>query len=467
LRANQPRTVHSVKMKSSFTTLPLSAAASALRLHSGLHHLHQPHAPALGPAPYDLSNSTGASCSSDVGAGPNQSDGQTINSTIVENVVASDLVAAPSALFSSASQNLAGAAATSASLCTPGTVTVTEIATVTITTSALNSATSLLISPTQAHIVASSNSLRVSITASAAEASSSAAVVTLTFSSSSAVNAAATYASASSIALVSSSSIVSAPAKSATAAASSAASSSGKSSKRGIIVSRDDTEAITAAFANSKVSWLGNWYSGPPPNLTPEMGMEFVPQMYHTNSDNDRSWTSNAKKAITADGKYFMGFGEPDTSGITPSVAVKAWMQYMEPYAAQGIKLGAPGNLQNPQDMDWLSSFMELCDTAGCTIGFVCVHWYWTPGSDGQGDFKHAVNNATALARGKPVWVENFGANGSAEEGIAFLTNIIPWLENNDAIESYGYVAINRSQAGFLSESGTGLSDIGKFYATF
>ena len=180
-----------------------------------------------------------------------------------------------------------------------------------------------------------------------------------------------------------------------------------------------------------------------------------------------KGWASNAGKGIAAGDKYFMSFGEPAHSGITPETAVTAWMTDMEPYAKQGVSLGAPGNLQNPADMVWLAKFLDLCDTAGCTIGFLCVHWFWTPGPNGQQDFKNAVNNVTTQAKGKPVWVDNFEATGNITSQIEFLTAIIPWLEDNDLIARYGYLAMNRTSGGFLPETGDELSDLGKFYATF
>lgn len=83
---------------------------------------------------------------------------------------------------------------------------------------------------------------------------------------------------------------------------------------------------------------------------------------------------------MAAGDKYYMSFGEPKAAGVSVETAVSAWMEYIEPYAAQGVSLGDPGSLQNPGDMEWTASFIEQCETGGCTIGFLCVHWYWTPG---------------------------------------------------------------------------------------
>ena len=482
-------------MKLNFIILLLPAAFALNYLSPRHHHHSKPLSSALGTAPYGSGNGTATFGSSGLLSASTGIAGKAIYSTIVVTEVP-----ATQTVFDSASppSSKAAAAIADPSTCPQETVTVTEDATVTVTVSAQASGASVI--PTQEPVPtqALTSSPVESVTASPKEASSTplsptvVSAITLAgvgaesspVSSTPAVaDTSKTVAAAPTVASSSTAAPVIAPTSSAappvkasatpstapepaTAAAAPAASGS-KSPKRGIIVSGHDTDVITAAFANTKVSWLGNWYSGPPPNWTPEMGMEYVPQLYEPKYIDDGSWASNAGKGVKAGDKYFMSFGEPKTWNLAPATGVDLWMKNLQPYAAQGIKLGTPGNLQNPGDMDWLAAFMDGCATAGCDISFVCVHWFWTPGPNGQQDFKNAVNKAISLARGKPVWVDNFGANGDREGQIEFLTNIIPWLEDNDAVERYGYLAINRTSGGFLQETADELSDLGKFYATF
>ena len=474
-------------MKLNFIVLLLPAASAYNYLSPRHHHHSKPLSSGLGTAPYGSGNGTATFGSSGLLSASTGIAGKGIYSTIVVTEGP-----ATQTIIDSASPSLseAGASLADPSSCTQDTVTVTEDATVTVTVSAQASGASESIIPTQAPLPtqALTSSPVESVTASPKEASSAPlsptveSAITLAgvgaesspisstpavADTSKAVSAAPVVAPTSSAAppVKASATPSIAPQPASTAAAPPASGS--KSPKRGIIVSGDDTDTITAAFANTKVSWLGNWYSGPPPNWTPEMGMEYVPQLYSPKYIDDGSWASNAAKGVKAGDKYFMSFGEPKVSGMTADTGVDLWMKNVQPYAAQGIKLGTPGNLQNPGDMDWLARFLDLCETAGCDISFVCVHWFFTPGPNGQQDFKNRVSNATALAKGKPVWVDNFGASGDGEAQIEFLTNIIPWLEDNDAIERYGYLAINRTSGGFLPETGSELSDLGKFYATF
>ena len=458
----------------------LLPAASAYS-YSGHHH-HKHH---LGTAPYGPGNGTATFGSSGLLSASTGFAGKAIYSTVVitadpstQTLIESSVPVAVKDDVKDDVKEAGASLALSPGSCAQETVTVTEDATVTVTVSAPESGTAVPVDPPTSSPVTSSidppakatSSTPVKAVNSAITLAALGAVPSSSTSTPAVADTPKTVAAAPVVAASSASPAAKAAATPSTApkeAGAAASTNSTKAPKRGIVVSGQDTDAITAAFANTKVSWLGNWYSGPPPNLTPEMGMEYVPQLYSISSDDDGSWDSNAKKGVAAGDKYFMSFGEPAHSGVDAQTAVTAWMKYMEPYAAQGVSLGAPGNLQNPEDMVWLGKFLDLCETAGCTVGFVCVHWFWTPGPNGQQDFKNAVNNATALAKGKPVWVDNFEATGSGEQGIEFLTNIIPWLEDNDAIARYGYLAINRTQGGFLAETGDELSDLGKFYATF
>lgn len=153
---------------------------------------------------------------------------------------------------------------------------------------------------------------------------------------------------------------------------------------------------------------------------------------------------------------------------MDPDTAVDLFMSDLQPYALQGIKVGAPAVLQPDPDLAWLKQFMAGCEEKGCKISFVAVHWVWsaTPAERVE-DFKDTVNNATAIANGKPVWVDNFQASGTNEEQQQWLSQVLPWLESNDAVERYAYVSPSRNTGtGFLNADGS-MSSLGEFYASF
>ena len=246
--------------------------------------------------------------------------------------------------------------------------------------------------------------------------------------------------------------------------------------KRGILASGPDQDALVSAFDNSsKITWLCNWYSAPPPNLGSHI--EFVPQDYgkESNTAPKYEWFTNANQSIAKGAKYFLGFGEPEApntatmhTNMDPQEAVNLYMQDLQPYANQGIKVGAPAVLQPDPDLNWLKQFLSLCDKAGCKYDFIAIHWVWgaTPAQRVQ-DFKTTVNTAIGMANGKKVWVDNFQASGTNAEQQQWLSQVLPWLEDNDSVERYAYVSPSRSTGtGFLNADGS-MSSLGEYYANF
>lgn len=243
------------------------------------------------------------------------------------------------------------------------------------------------------------------------------------------------------------------------------------SNKRGIFAPGSESKPIVAAFNKfPKITWVANWYSGAPPDL--DSHIEFVPQNYGKESDKapDFGWTHNAKHAIEKGAKNFISFGEPESPNaelhMEPPEAVDLFMKKMQPYA-NDVRLGSPTVTQPDRDLAWLSQFLDLCDAAGCSISFVCVHWIWDTSEGRIEDFKSTITKAIQIAKGKPVWVDNFQANGSAEEQRKFLSAVLPWLESNPNVERYAYVSPARSKGpGFLNDDGS-ISALGEFYANF
>ena len=162
--------------------------------------------------------------------------------------------------------------------------------------------------------------------------------------------------------------------------------------------------------------------------------------------------------------------------------AAQRYMDVMEPWAQKGVKICSPGVLQPPEHLAWLKDFLAACETKGCTINMVCIHWFDTTSASTPGfsEFKRTVETAISYAKGKKVWVDNFQANGLPEDVKAFLDEAIPYLEGNEDVERYAYVPPlrtdpNKYGAGYrtdqfidpdMGSNGT-LTDLGKYYADF
>ena len=137
--------------------------------------------------------------------------------------------------------------------------------------------------------------------------------------------------------------------------------------------------------------------------------------------------------------------------------------------------------------LGWLAKFMEACD--GCTIDFINIHWYVPPSSqnyqsfqthsyshnphrynsipNSAQNFKDHIANARKVAKGLPIWVTEFRAEGTDDEIRAFLDDVMPWMDNSQDIHRYAYFMARPGKGMLVNDAGDGLSDIGKEFAFF
>lgn len=152
---------------------------------------------------------------------------------------------------------------------------------------------------------------------------------------------------------------------------------------------------------------------------------------------------------------------------MTPAEGAQLWREKMEPYAKQGVTIGAPGTLQNTQDFDWLNQFLDACND--CSVGFIAMHWFDKAGAAQVPGFKETLQKAKVIAdkKGIPVWLDNFSAEGDAAAQKEFLSEVVPWLDEQDWIQAYAYVSpeVGKAGAGGNIVEGGRLDDLGSFYA--
>jgi Glycosyl hydrolase catalytic core len=179
-----------------------------------------------------------------------------------------------------------------------------------------------------------------------------------------------------------------------------------------------------------------------------------------TSQSSTNTWRSDAEKAIAAGSGHLLAFNEPDLStqpGLS-SVAVAYKTFLSDLFGGGSVRLGSPAvtNEPPPMGLAWLSSFISACE--GCQIDFVAVHWY-----DSATNVEYFKNylQQVYMATGRPVWLTEFGASGSADEIEAFLETVIPWLDSQEFIQRYAYFMATDG----LLNSGTGLSRYGTTYA--
>jgi hypothetical protein len=68
------------------------------------------------------------------------------------------------------------------------------------------------------------------------------------------------------------------------------------------------------------------------------------------------------------------------------------------------------------------------------------------------------------VARGRPIWITEFGPSGTDEEIRRFLGEVLPWLDASGDVHRYAYFM---ARPGYLvNAGGDGMSDVGRAFAT-
>ncbi|KAE9363009.1 glycoside hydrolase family 128 protein [Stipitochalara longipes BDJ] len=247
--------------------------------------------------------------------------------------------------------------------------------------------------------------------------------------------------------------------------------------KRGLAYTDGNPDG-NAAYANlfvgyPKISWGYDW-GYPSQGLDPYF--EFVPMLWGLPSGSDPSWTAAVQTTGT---KNILGFNEPDlkysgSSNILPAKAAAGYQSYMQPFAGS-VKIGMPNVLWNNMGSSsggsydsavWTQYFFGNC--TGCHFDFAAIHYYQdcNPSNSGQTGaawFQGNVTNAYETL-GLPVWITEFQCYGSDAQQVAFLQQVLPWLDAQSYVQRYAYFGTFPGHT--INANGTGLSDIGVAYAT-
>ncbi|KAK2742300.1 hypothetical protein FQN55_007969 [Onygenales sp. PD_40] len=249
-----------------------------------------------------------------------------------------------------------------------------------------------------------------------------------------------------------------APAASYDATASYDASTAASSGKRGLAY---NNAALLAPFASkrSSFSWAYNWAGSVGGDL---FGTEFVPMLWGRNGFN--AWKTAADASLAAGTHHLLAFNEPDLpaqANMSPVEAAAAYQRYMNPYAGRA-RLGSPAvtNGASPYGLTWMGQFFAAC-SGNCHVDFLVVHWY--DGAEHASYFKKHIEAAVAFARQhgiSKIWITEFQGTGSDAAQVAFLKDVLPWLDANDGVERYAYFMADRLV------NGLSLSPVGQAYSS-
>ncbi len=228
-------------------------------------------------------------------------------------------------------------------------------------------------------------------------------------------------------------------------------------------------DGVNPALASSGASWYYTWdvaHRG----VTSPRGTEFVPMIWGA-----KSVTATNLQQAKTNGRYLLGFNEPDMKGqaeMTVEQALELWPQLQ----ATGLPLGSPAVAWGgDRPGEWLDRFMAGAKQRGYRVDFIALHWY-------GGDFTtaNAVNQLKSYLQAVhdryqlPIWLTEFAlidfANGvrfpTQAQQAAFLTAATRMLGGLSWLQRYawfGLPATDRDQTGLFSAGGTATA-VGRAY---
>ncbi len=216
---------------------------------------------------------------------------------------------------------------------------------------------------------------------------------------------------------------------------------------------------VSQALAKSGVSWYYTWSTSHAPILTPR-GVQFVPMIWGPGSV-----TSTALSQARRDGRYLLGFNEPDManqSNMTVAQALSLWPKLM----STGLRLGSPAVAADAATPGgWLDQFMRGAKARGYRVNFITVHWYGADFTTSQAvqqlrGYLQAIHARYHL----PVWLTEFalikfGSSAtfpSPQGQAAFITAATSMLEHLSYVQRYAWFALPAS-AGAGGDGSAGL----------
>jgi hypothetical protein len=202
---------------------------------------------------------------------------------------------------------------------------------------------------------------------------------------------------------------------------------------------------VHRALIKSGVSWYYTW--GPDhPGIASPRGVSFVPMIWGSGSV-----TTATLRQVKHEGRYLLGFNEPDNAGqanMTVSQALKLWPRLM----STGMRLGSPAVATGAATRGgWLDRFMRGVAARHDRVSFITVHWY-------GGDFvtSRAVAELKSYLKAiharyhRPLWLTEFalirfGAQTtfpSARQQAAFVTAATSMLRGLSYVQRYAWFAL-------------------------
>jgi hypothetical protein len=202
---------------------------------------------------------------------------------------------------------------------------------------------------------------------------------------------------------------------------------------------------VRKSLITSGASWYYTWGAGHAGIGTPH-GVQFVPMIWGPGSV-----TKANLKQVKGEGRYLLGFNEPDNAGqsdMSVSKALSLWPKLM----STGMKLGSPAVAANAATAgSWLARFMKGAKARGYRVNFITVHWYGgdftTSAAVGQlRSYLVAIHARYHL----PLWLTEFAlirfgstvTFASARQQAAFVTSATKMISKLGFVQRYAWFAL-------------------------
>ena len=259
-----------------------------------------------------------------------------------------------------------------------------------------------------------------------------------------------------------------------------------KSSKKGLSVALypegyfrcEDLKEFTG------ISWYYNWGVFDPKKDPKCAGLDipsgFVPMIWGQLP----LWLPNLDDYDTVLG-FNVWFNEPNHAGqsnMRPDHAARAWKQLEAVYPNHTLvgPAAAPGGQwAGGRAEEWFDAFFRECDKlGGCRMEYIATHLY-----TGAPDYDKRFLTNLYNKYGKKIWFTEFVKPSTRDwrEERSYMEEMLPWLENSEAIWRYSWFVHRWPKAAgswkegwyldkaisLMKDNSSALTELGRFYNNF
>lgn len=253
-----------------------------------------------------------------------------------------------------------------------------------------------------------------------------------------------------------------------------------RSYKKGVCGNFSNAAELTGL--SKRIHWWYNWGANFDTKYQDTMNQEnidYMPLLFNTNVDVD-SVISYIKNNI-ARIYYIAVLNEPNhiaQSNTTPRQAAQFWVQVERIAAETGVKIVGPAlawsgdnmtedevNLNDP--IIWMDKFIqEFKNLYGREPRYDYINYHCYVGD--LGGFSASIERLYKYE--KPIWITEFNyysnGNGTEQDQINFINQVVPWLESNDMVYRYAWFlgAKDKEQVYSLVNTNGTLTSVGQAY---